>query len=186
MLDRKKIVRNRNYYRSRLKIILGYLDCTDKTILDLGCGEMLLKQELEANSIRSYTGVDSLCFNNESSFFCEDLFDFALHCRGNYNYIFCLGVIDHLQLSDKNRLIELYKRKFNELMIISQMNLQNLFLQFFIRNEYVEFHNSIIQKIFLLKIPKTSFVFDLSRYKYLRAYCATEIIYLLRQNDQSH
>lgn len=170
------IKKNRLYYKKRIHFILQNLDCKHKSILDLGCGEMLLNDSLSNLSINSYLGVDELNFTDQTNFLNQDIITFGKSNSKSYDLIFCLGVLDHLAKKDQLELLDLFSDYFNELFIISEANKFNLGIRLIGSISVPKKKLIAIIRIFLLKIPFTQIVIDLSNFKFIRDILATEVI----------
>lgn len=170
------ILRNRKYYLRRIRIVLAQLGSIRGTILDLGCGEMLLKQNLKETEILSYLGVDSINFGITKDYQQSDVLEFMGSVTTSFDYIFALGLLDHLSQTHKEELLEKCCRRTNLMLVISQANNQNPFLLF---RKKLNINNSslhLIEQLFLFKLPLTRWVWNLSPNFRLRSILATEII----------
>ncbi|MEP7196293.1 MAG: class I SAM-dependent methyltransferase [Saprospiraceae bacterium] len=178
-MDKIIIVKNRNYYRKRIEFILLKLDLLNSSILDLGCGEMLLKKIIERFSPLKYTGIDQFKFAEDVDFIQTDILEYGKNLKNQFDFIFCLGVLDHLTADQSKFLIDNYKLSFKKMMIISHSNFNNPFLKFFGKansQEYIHELN-IVDRMYLIKLPLTQILFKLPSGSYLSKILATEIIY---------
>ncbi len=96
-LDKQKIERNSKYYKRRLEIVLKKLDLENTTILDLGCGEMIL-YDLLKDQIKSYKGIDQFVFSDQVYFISGNILDRDLLKEHSADFVFLLGVLDHLNV----------------------------------------------------------------------------------------
>ena len=99
----------------------------------------------------------------------------------NHNYsdfIFCIGLLDHLDLEVQNEFLDLLSLRQHSKIILSKSNEKNIFFRFLNVGRGVEFEHQflILKKIYLLKIPKTSLVIHLT---FIGSRYATEVIYFL-------
>ena len=78
----------------------------NEKILDLGCGEMLLKDFLPIERNGNYLGVDNIAYQNISDFICMDVLQFLKVNHNHYDFIFCLGLLDHLELEVQNEFLD--------------------------------------------------------------------------------
>ncbi len=184
-MDRLKIIDNKNYYKNRLKILLPYLNLRDSSILDLGCGEMIL-YDLVKDQIKSYLGIDQISFSEHEHFISGNILDHEVLNERQADFVFILGILDHLTFDEKMNLMKLCKDKYHTSIIISQRNPKS-FINFFYRYKapvieietYFKGHS--ITKLQMLKIPWTSLVVDLSKSKeWIRNWC-TEIVYIVSE-----
>jgi len=170
--------KNRLYYQKRLSLVLERLNWKNKRILDLGCGEMLLKNFIQGDEIVDYLGVDNIPYQHTPDFICMDVIQFLSEYKMDNELIFCLGLIDHLEVEAQNRLIELLSLKTFYRIIISKSNENNILFKNLNIGREINLPNCfvIIEKMYLLKIPFTSKIILL---KYFGDIFATEIIYYL-------
>lgn len=178
-----KITSNRKYYRNRLQLLLNYLNLHGKSVLDLGCGEMLLYQLIKEN-ITAYKGIDKQSWSNADHFMQADIMDFSNWKDFIADFIFLLGVLDHIAFSDKSDLLKQCIGKFRNALVISQRNPES-FINYFIPavSAVIDIEKSFrrfkIQKLHFLKIPGSDCVYDLSTKPEFIKKQATEIIYLI-------
>ena len=174
----KLYLKNKKYYQRRLRIILDRLYIENEKILDLGCGEMLLKDFLPIERNGNYLGVDNIAYQNISDFICMDVLQFLKVNHNHYDFIFCLGLLDHLELEVQNEFLDLISLRQHSKIILSKSNEKNIFFRFLNVGRGVEFEHQflILKKIYLLKIPKTSLVIHLT---FIGSIFATEVIYFL-------
>lgn len=184
-INPQKIIRNKSYYRNRLQILLTYLNLRNSSILDLGCGEMIL-YDLVKDQIKSYLGIDQISFTEHEHFISGNILDKDVLKDQSADFIFLLGVLDHLTLDEKRNLMEMCKDKFHKSIIISQRNPKS-FINFVYRSkapviEIVSyFENHSVSKLQMLKIPYTNVVFDLSKSReWIKNFC-TEIVYIVSE-----
>ncbi|MBK9109310.1 MAG: class I SAM-dependent methyltransferase [Saprospiraceae bacterium] len=183
----KKIQRNRSYYKNRIEEILKEFPIAHERVLDLGCGEMLLREFLIDQSCH-YTGVDQLPFENKENFVCSDILDFELK-QGQFDIIFLLGVIDHMPIREKEIVMERIQENFTKALVISQFNPSNFVFRFLFPDKkevdleqwFKEHH---ILKIALFKFPFFQRVFRLSPELSFTKFIATEYIYLIRKETK--
>ncbi|NOT37420.1 MAG: hypothetical protein HOP11_08590 [Saprospiraceae bacterium] len=182
-MNRGIVEKNQLYYRKRIRFILKELSFQGKSILDLGCGEFVLLDELDRDIIKSYVGIDSIPFSSmrypEVKFICKDILEYGNSINDKYDIIFCLGVLDHMDKDKQENLLDIYKNRCNDYMVISLANWVNPIINLIIPKEEPCIKLHIEKKLYLIKIPKTQFVFNISSLKPLRRFIATEIIYFL-------
>lgn len=181
--NQKKYTNNRDYYKNRLKVILQYVNLKDATIMDLGCGEMILYDLVHSN-IRNYLGIDKYSFANTKNFVLGDIFDKNMLDNRAADFIFLLGVLDHIMFEEKVDILESCSNKFNTTLIISQRNPASFFNLFYkkiapVINIQQYFENHHIVELYLFKLPFMDLVFDLSKYHGWIQKCCTEVIYLI-------
>ena len=182
-VNQSDILRNGNYYKNRLKIILPFLNLKDATILDLGCGEMILYDLLQSQN-KSYTGIDRFPFSNSKQFICGNIIDEELIKNQTADFIFLLGVLDHLSTEEKHSILQICQNSFHKSIIISQRNPKSI-LNWFHKNlspvivveDY--FKQNSIARLFLLKLPYSKFVFDLSKCSDWFKNLCTEKVYMI-------
>ncbi len=187
-LTKNRIIRNKQYYKKRLQIILSYLTISQNSILDLGCGEMLLL-DLLPKKISGYTGVDQISFFESKEFVQADLLEIGLKRVLQADFVFILGVLDHLDNMQKEKLLMLWKDSFKNTIIISQKNPKSLLLYFSQSKRSVisiidYFLTNRINKLFLLKFPFSGMVINLTEWKSLRSFLSTEIIYIISKDPE--
>jgi hypothetical protein len=182
-MNLQKIIRNRTYYQNRLKIILSYLNLKGKSVLDLGCGEMILL-DLVKNEISSYVGIDNCVIPDKPQFVRGNILDDHILKEYSADFVFLLGVLDHLNLEEKEHILKMCKDKFKVALIITQRN-PGSFLNLFYRKKSpvvkIEklFNNHTSKKIYLLKFPLSKKVIDLSqKYNWVKK-LSTEIVYFI-------
>ena len=66
MSNENKYRANSVYYRNRLQKIVNGIDFTNKKIVDLGCGEMILKDLLSNQNVH-YIGIDTIDYGVSST-----------------------------------------------------------------------------------------------------------------------
>ena len=187
-MNQQIIIRNRNYYKNRLKIILTYLNLNNKSVLDLGCGEMIL-YDLVKHEVTSYIGIDSISYSNDVHFVHANILDPDVLESYTAEFIFLLGVLDHISPDEKNRILELCKTRYSDSLIISQKNPHSFINMFYKKTSPVvdveeHFKDHRITKVYLLKLPFNGWVFDLSRSgNRIKNWC-TEIIYIITKSNQ--
>ena len=111
------------FYLNKLKNILT--DCYNHKkekirILDLGCGDLSINPILNCgfDNFTSYVGIDAFKFDfpsnlskdrisfiNKNIFQISDTFD-----RKSFDIVFALDLIEHLEIKDGEKLIELMKK----------------------------------------------------------------------------
>lgn len=170
--------KNKLYYLNRLRLVLERLNWKDKNILDLGCGEILLKQFLQNNETIDYLGVDNIPYHHTSDFICMDVIQYLRESKKDNQLIFCLGLIDHLDKASQNELVELLSMKTFCKIILGKSNDKNILFRILGIGHEVNFsrHFVVEDKIYLLKIPYSSRIIQL---KYFGDLFATEVIYYL-------
>jgi len=171
-------LKNRLYYQKRLRLVLERLNWKNKKILDLGCGEMLLKNFIQNKEGVDYLGVDNIPYQHTSDFICMDVMQFLSEYKMDDELIFCLGLIDHLEDEAQNELMELLSLRTFYRIILSKSNENNILFKILNIGREINLPNYfvIIEKMHLLKIPFTSKIIHL---KYFGDIFATEIIYYL-------
>ena len=170
--------KNRLYYQKRLRLVLESLNWRNKKILDLGCGEMLLKNFIQSKDDVDYLGVDNIPYQHTSDFICMDVMQFLSEYKMDAELIFCLGLIDHVEDEAQNQLIELLSLRRFYRIVLSKSNENNILFKMLNIGREINLPNYfvIIEKMYLLKIPFTSKIIHL---KYFGNIFATEIIYYL-------
>lgn len=181
------VLKNREYYRNRIKNILPFLQLNEFSILDLGCGEMILLDFIKERNV-SYTGIDIYPYRKEAEFILGNLLDPELIPNKKYDVLFLLGILDHLDMDQKHQVLLMYKNIFKKHFIISQKNPFSWINKCIQKDAMVieiekYFKDDQIQMIPLLKIPFCSKVFNLSNFKVLvRSFC-TEKIYIISRAE---
>ena len=66
------ILKNKKYYQNRIRRIIPYLDLQGSSVLDLGCGQMVLYESM-GPKLREYLGIDNFPFSNKEYFILGDL-----------------------------------------------------------------------------------------------------------------
>ncbi len=181
MINPNLVIKNREYYRKRLRIILSHINLYNCSILDLGAGELLLREELKKVSYQSYLGVDSISFQNDAEFLCSDIFDFGILTSNKFDAVFCLGVLDHLSKSDQIQLIDICNRLYTKYLILSKVNEKNIFFRFRKQKFTIPIPNTNKKRIFLIKLPFTRQVFLLKRKSWYISLLATEVVYIFNK-----
>ncbi|MBK6545154.1 MAG: hypothetical protein IPG12_07775 [Saprospiraceae bacterium] len=177
------ILKNKKYYQNRIRRIIPYLDLQGSSVLDLGCGQMVLYESM-GPKLREYLGMDNFPFSNKEYFILGDLKNSNLLPAKHFDFIFILGVIDHFIKDEKLNLVSLCKNKFQNSLIISQRNEHSLINKWLQQNKCTikiedSFENNKIEIIYLLKLPLFAFVFDLTKLKSLRSILSTEFVYII-------
>lgn len=183
----KKIQRNKLYYKNRIEEILKEFPISGKKVLDLGCGEMLLREYLTAEDC-FYTGVDQNFFNNRENFVLSDILNFNFECSP-YDIIFLLGVIDHMPGREKEMVLERVQEHFSKVLVISQFNSKNLLFHFlFPDKKEIDlerwFKGYHISKLALFKFPFFQSVYKLSIKLLFSKFLATEYVYVIRKQAE--
>lgn len=178
------VIRNREYYRRRIKVILSGLDLKDCSILDLGAGELLLREELKGVNYKSYLGVDSIPFQIDSQFNSSDIFDFIETVKEKYDALFCLGVLDHFDNSQKERLLDRFERIWIRYLIISKANDSNLIIRLFKNRYEVPKYDYATQKLYLFKLPLSKRLYLFQSDTFFIRLIATEIIYIYTKSEK--
>lgn len=182
-MNLQKILSNRTYYRNRLKIILSYLNLKGKSILDLGCGEMILF-DLVKDEVTSYIGIDNCIISDKPQCIHGNILDEHFLKEYSADFVFLLGVLDHLNLDEKERILNIGRNRLSEAIIISQRNPKSLLNFFYPKSAPVvnieeQFNNYPIKKIHLLKFPFSQQVIDLTRNNNWIKNLCTEIVYVI-------
>lgn len=182
-LSQKIIQKNRDYYKQRLQIILSYVNLRKASILDLGCGEMILK-ELLPDNISSYKGIDQIQFSDSCDFIQRDLLKESVSKNEKADFVFLLGVLDHLENKDKQKLLKIWQNAFNKTIVISQNNSNSLLNAFYKSNEQLidiekEFEGFHIKKLSLIKFPFLTVVFDVTYKQDILKKLSSEFIYII-------
>lgn len=178
-MDSEIIIRNRRYYQQRLNSVIPFCDFKNSSVLDLGCGEMLLKPIVLSKG-GEYTGIDSTAYKTDPHFIQGNVLDPLVSANKQFDYIFCLGVLDHLTSSQQSILLTNFHSKFNKYFIYNVWNRNSLWHYLFLsKNDHpitAEFIKNSNTLVYFLKIPFTQLVFTLKPNKINRL-LATEIIY---------
>lgn len=165
-LNHRKYLKNRRYYQNRIKHILKYITVENTSVLDLACGEMLL-YKLKGFHMKSYFGIDRIKFQEHPFFIQADILDEVVELDWEVDFIFLLGILDHLDYDQKIKLLEKYESQFKKALIISQFNeLAWFFKKRHPRNAALNlnayFKNLSIQYIYLFKLPLFPIVWDVT------------------------
>lgn len=186
-MDWIKVKKNRHYYRRRIELILNSIDLSGKTVLDLGCGEMIIRKLL-GDQLDAYTGIDEISFQQDPNFICGNIFDVVFSLEKNYDVIIALGVLDHLSPKDQDRLIRLCLDKSQESVVISHCHHNSLFLKWLgIKCRGINLLENCnvhdVQLKYGLKVPLTQWFLNLSLLpSYFRNF-ATEKIWIMSKID---
>ncbi len=161
-----KYKKNYRYYRNRIQIILTYVNVRDQRVLDLGCGEMILWQAAR-HLLRNYTGMDELAYQQHPDFIQADICNESTLQDKKFDCIFLLGVLDHLDFSTKQKVLSIYKSKFESAFILSQYHSDAWYFRHLkVKNPTLDpalyFDPNKIKYIYLLKLPGYSWVFNLT------------------------
>jgi len=182
-LNRNIYLKNRNYYQNRIRHILKYVSVENASVLDVACGEMLL-YKIEGSRMKSYLGIDQIDYQNHPLFIHGDILDFQLENQVPVDFIFLLGILDHLNYPQKIKLLDTYKNLFSKKMVVSQFNeaawYYNKDLEKYKTvnlNSY--FQKDAIQWIYLLKLPLLPYVWNLTNAPKWIQKASTETIALI-------
>ena len=180
-MDVQLILKNRSYYKKRISFILKELPRITGTVLDLGCGEMILADNLLMNENVEYVGIDLQRFKASDFFIQMNAVQYISSTTRRFDYIFCLGLIDHLNPSDRASCIKNCLGKMNTRLIVNAANSDNIFLKLFRKtmNRENELFIHCKSKIYLLKIPFTQILIKLTGLFFIQKYFATEIVYFI-------
>ncbi|HMW39886.1 MAG: hypothetical protein K1X68_13300 [Saprospiraceae bacterium] len=164
-----------------MRIILQAMEPLQGYVLDLGCGEMLLKTFLDLSKVQ-YTGVDETGFSKEPYFIWSDAIKYLRTEVQPCDFLFCLGVLDHLNKEQSSEMLRLIEISHAGCLIIQQANSSNPF----IRNQNkVPLHfnkYSMQQRIYLLKLPMMQSVWSVPDNKWSR-WLATECVEIWRKHS---
>jgi hypothetical protein len=182
-LKADSVRRNRMYYRNRLRLILTHLDLRDATVLDVGCGEMLL-HELAGHEMRSYSGIDQLEWNTGVSYQRKGLLEEDLELEPSYDFVVILGVMDHLSYGKEIQVLDKYRCRFERAFVINQQNDKSWLNRLMGSREnlldFIEcFPGCEIRQLDLLKFPKWSRIFNLSGLPAWLRKWKTETVYII-------
>jgi 2-polyprenyl-3-methyl-5-hydroxy-6-metoxy-1,4-benzoquinol methylase len=181
-MEINKIFKNKIYYQNRLKIILTYLQLEGKSVVDLGCGEMVL-YDLIADQLNSYIGIDQFHFSKKEYFIKADIRDPELFKEEKFDFVFLVGVLDHCSVADKKMILEHWTKRYKQGIIISQHNEHSLINLFFNKTSVVnlksQFINHQFKEIYLLKFPLLYKVYVLNPNWWITKYFSTEIISII-------
>ncbi|MFN8278770.1 MAG: hypothetical protein U0V49_00650 [Saprospiraceae bacterium] len=178
-MDKTLIHRNRSYYLNRMRIILQAMEPLQGYVLDLGCGEMLLKTLLDLAKVQ-YTGVDETSFSKEPNFILSDVINYLRSEVQPSDFLFCLGVLDHLNKEQSSELLRLIEISHAGCLIIQHANSYNPVIRN--QNKVTLYFNkySMQQRIYLLKLPIMQSVWSIPDNKWSR-WLATECVEIWRK-----
>lgn len=148
------VLKNRKYYQNRLKVVLPFLNVQQKRILDLGCGEGLIRSELENKSL--YLGIEQFNFQEMEGILVQDIFDFLQNDRQHFDLIICLGVADHLNPERQLDLLKLLSVKHSCVFVLSRSNPRNPFLLYkntVFNSQLKNYPAKPILNLYILKLP---------------------------------
>jgi hypothetical protein len=129
-------------------------------------------------------GIDRILFRNSEHFVHGNILDKEVFKDLSADFVFLLGVLDHLTIDEKIKLLEICEGRYHESLIISQRNPKSFIHFFYSAQSKVysiedNFQNHSIIKFYLLKIPFTSLVFNLSEQRHWIQIWCTEIVYVI-------
>ncbi|MEO6692415.1 MAG: class I SAM-dependent methyltransferase, partial [Saprospiraceae bacterium] len=137
-MDIQLILKNRSYYKKRITFILEELPRITGIVLDLGCGEMILADKLQLNENVEVLGIDEQRFKESNFFIQGDAVQYISSTTRRFDYIFCLGLIDHLNPIDRESCINSCLEKINTCLIVNAANSDNIFFKLFKKTIYKE------------------------------------------------
>ncbi|MBK6859887.1 MAG: hypothetical protein IPG95_06350 [Saprospiraceae bacterium] len=186
-MSRRIYLKNRRYYQNRIKHILNYISVENVSVLDLACGEMLL-YKLEGPRMKSYLGIDQLDFQRHSFFIQADILDETVTTDLQFDLIFLLGLLDHIDINQKIKLLDKYKHQFKKILVVSQFNEAAWFFKkrnpanaSIDLNAY--FQNLTIQSIYLFKLPILPLVWDVTNAPdWIKKNCTEKIALISRKS----
>lgn len=178
-----KILQNRRYYHNRIQAVLKELNIREGSVLDLGCGEMLIKPYLNSNNIR-YIGIDQFPFQEEEDFYCADILNYPLE-NETYDFIFLLGVLDHMNFSDQIRILQKIQNRFQKTLVVSRWNCSNLILRmFYYKRKCVDIESHFkgyrLKRLAFVKFPRLKFLWKPGEDKFWYKFMATEYVYIIQ------
>lgn len=187
-MDWKKIRKNKRYYLKRAQILLKNIDLQGKSVLDLGCGEMIIKK-LAGHQMTAYTGIDEIAFQLDKDFICGNIFDHWNELEDKYDVIIALGVLDHLDEVNKQTLVNWCSENSREYIVLSHCNPESFLLNLFKIKcgpfPYEHLLNTFEkQKIYGMKIPLTQWFFELKMNAAFNRKWATEKIIIIQKKFQ--
>ena len=184
MIDRQNqasIFRNKRYYQRRLEFILRYVNPKDTSILDMGCGEQLLKTLLEGRNIQ-YLGVDHFPFPGIPGLLVKDLMEIS-DLLNQYRQLWLIGVMDHMAPVQKSALLDQMNDRLQDVCIITQRQTHHPVSSILATTETVHiesfFPERIIEKLYFLKWPGSQRLHDLTRSSGFCKKFATEVVYII-------
>lgn len=176
------IRKNKLYYQNRISLILRNLESIKGSVLDLGCGEMILKNYLNPATVTDYLGVDNISFVRSEDFILSDVIEFIKHSQKSFDYIFAIGLIDHLDLNKSQEIIRWGMKSCSQGFILSISNGKNIFLQNNTIQELAEDLNEFKRLIYLCKFPFFQKVFSIPSDNWFVDVLATEVILIYRKS----
>ncbi len=184
---KEKIIRNKQYYLNRLAHLLPMFHFEGKTILDVGCGEMLLKSFVMAQG-GQYLGIDHNFQHTDTHFIPIDLFTFSPPGSSTFDYVFCLGVLDHLSDDGAVHAFEKYAAMAKIGFVFSLCNPSCVIAGFLSCKKKIGLDrmmrsNKILPLSYLLKIPLSQKLFNINKKTPWKKYLASEIIYYFNANE---
>jgi len=185
MKDRQNqasIFRNRRYYQHRLEFILRYVNPKDTSILDMGCGEQLLKTLLKGRNVQ-YLGVDHFPYPEHPGLLVKDLMEIS-DLLNQYRQLWLIGVMDHMAPMQKSVLLEQMNDRLQDVCIITQRQARHAVNNILATTETVHiesfFPERTIEKLYFLKWPGSQRLHDLTHSSGFCKKLATEIVYIIR------
>lgn len=184
-MDCKKIKKNRPYYFKRAETLLKHIDLQGKKVLDLGCGEMILKK-LAGHQMSAYTGIDEIAFQVDRDFICGNIFDHLNVLEGKYDVVIALGLLDHLNPGNKQLLVDWCIENSREYFVLSHCNPESFLLNLFqlMCSPFTEedrLDTFAKEIIYGLKIPLTRCFFKLNFNTSCNRKWATEKIVIIKK-----
>ena len=181
--QKKVYLRNIEYYRNRLCLILEWINSSKpKSILDVGCGEMILKSMLNQRDVR-YTGIDQYSpQSDKENFIHEDILAYTVEKK--FDIVLCLGVMDHLSSSDKEKLFHKIIQLTDSVLIISIKNYKNLVYRALQKTDkegkslYLFLKKTSTKQMSILKFPYFQKCVELKKFPSL---FATEYIFYIKK-----
>ncbi len=180
--NQASIFRNRRYYQHRLECILRYVNPKDTTILDMGCGEQLLKTLLEGRNVQ-YLGVDHFPYPGNPDMLVKDLME-STELLNQYQQLWLIGVVDHMVPVQKSALLDQMNGRLQDVCIITQRQVHHPMNCILATTETVHvesfFPERIIEKLYFLKWPGSQRLHDLTHSSGFCKKLATEVVYIIR------
>ena len=177
MSNENKYRANSVYYRKRLQKIVNGIDFTNKKIVDLGCGEMILKDLLSNQNVH-YIGIDTIDYGVSSTL---NQISVGQYFIPKADYIFAIGLVDHL---DDLTIWNLYENISNseaKYLIIGVRNVNTIWPWVVNRNLRFDLKNSLpkyrcTHEKFILKFPFYKQCIELQK-EFFARFFSTEVVY---------
>ncbi|MDQ3140790.1 MAG: class I SAM-dependent methyltransferase [Bacteroidota bacterium] len=186
----KKYLKNKFYYQARLEHVVNQIQWDFTSVLDLGSGELIFKDiARKKGKIIQYIGVDQYKYSDDPDFIQSDILDESLFRDTKFDIILCLGVMDHFELNQCEKLVALYKPKCKKMFILNQSNprsILNLILGLK-STSFIDVEKSMgkpaFMKMHFIKIPMTQAFFKITNSSFFNKYLATETVYYFSVNE---